>query len=505
MPPKFFKPALAALALVLLVAGARVQNSINDDRERLGLTLYPELKGAPPVLAFTTVALGGFRGLISNALWIRASDLQDDGKYFEMVQLADWITKLEPHFTQVWLHQAWNMAYNISIKFKDMPDRWRWVQRGIELLRDDGLRYNPNDTLIYRELAWFFQHKMGQNLDEGHIYYKQQWANEMSKVLGTNTVTKASGMERPDWDELLNPQTEEARERVKLLEEKYKMDPRVMKDVDDRYGPLEWRLPEASAIYWAALGLKQAEKNESRVNKDDLITLRRVIYQSMQLSFQRGRLVVNKFDREFEFGPNLILIPKVNAAYEQAMVEDEKNRDHIANAHRNFLRDAVFFLYTYNRERDAASWYKYLGDHYPNLPIVDFQTNSLPRTLTLDEYCIQRIQEEAHDLGREKTKLLLEGLERTAFKSLVLGEDEKAAGLDRLAQKVLDAYHRKIGTMNETRLHIPPLAEIKRDVLKRLLTEVSPEFAAQLRTKLGLPAPITPPETNAAPELGSKP
>ena len=80
------------------------------------------------MLAFTTVALGGFRGLISNALWIRANDLQDEDKFFEMAQLADWITKLEPHFVQVWLVQAWNMAYNISVKFKDYPDRWRWVR-----------------------------------------------------------------------------------------------------------------------------------------------------------------------------------------------------------------------------------------------------------------------------------------------------------------------------------------------------------------------------------------
>ena len=173
-----------------LLAGAGfVQQSLNRDRDRLGLTRVQPLENAPPVLAFTTVALGGFRGLISNALWMRASDLQDEDKFFEMAQLADWITKLEPHFVQVWLVQAWNMAYNISVKFKEsspgqFPDRWRWVKAGIELLRDDGLRYNPNETLIYRELAWFFQHKIGENLDDASMYYKQQWANEMAKVFG---------------------------------------------------------------------------------------------------------------------------------------------------------------------------------------------------------------------------------------------------------------------------------------------------------------------------------
>src|SRR3982075_407774 len=116
------KSVLLAMAVIALLLGvSRVQDSLNSDRNRLGLTRVQPLDNAPPVLAFTTVALGGFRGLISNLLWIRANDLQDDDKFFEAAQLADWITKLEPHFVQVWLVQAWNMAYNISVKFKDYP------------------------------------------------------------------------------------------------------------------------------------------------------------------------------------------------------------------------------------------------------------------------------------------------------------------------------------------------------------------------------------------------
>ena len=52
------------------------------------------------------------------------------------VQLSDWITKMQPHFVAVWVHQAWNLSYNISVKFPDPNDRWFWVYRGIELLRD---------------------------------------------------------------------------------------------------------------------------------------------------------------------------------------------------------------------------------------------------------------------------------------------------------------------------------------------------------------------------------
>jgi hypothetical protein len=161
MNPRLKKILLCLLAVALLSAAGVTQRSLNRDRAELGLTRVEPLENAPPVLAFTTVALGGFRGLISNALWIRANELQENDKFFEMSQLADWITKLEPHFVQVWLVQAWNMAYNISVKFKEngpgnYTDRWRWVQRGIELLRDEGLKYNPNELLIYRELSWFF-------------------------------------------------------------------------------------------------------------------------------------------------------------------------------------------------------------------------------------------------------------------------------------------------------------------------------------------------------------
>ena len=164
------------LAAALLAGSGQVQKSLNRDRQQLDLTRTAPLKNAPPLLAFTTVALGGFRGLISNFLWIRANDLQQADKYFEMVQLADWITDLEPHFEQVWFFQAWNMAWNISVNFKDFSDRWRWVERGIELLRDDGLRYNPDSRLIYQQLGWIFQSKMGQNMDDANLYYKEQWA-----------------------------------------------------------------------------------------------------------------------------------------------------------------------------------------------------------------------------------------------------------------------------------------------------------------------------------------
>ena len=480
------KILLLLLAAALLFGSSQVQKSLNRDREQLGLTRTDALDNAPPVLAFTTVALGGFRGLISNYLWIRANDLQLDDKYFEAAQLADWITALEPHFTQVWLFQAWNMAYNISVKFKDFPDRWRWVERGIELLRDDGLRYNPNDVLMYRELAWFFQHKMGQNLDDANLYYKQQWAREMTPFFGANGT---------NFSELLQPQNTNA----VLLREKYKIDPAFAEELNAQYGPLDWRLPDAHAIYWGALGLEKAKENPGKVKADDLITVRRIIYQSMQQAFYHGRFIANPFNKSYELGPNLDLIPKVNDTYETMMRQDEKNRDHIATAHRNFLRSAIYFLYEDNHIADAAKWFRYLGEKYPDKIIIDGDPNSFPRNVTLDQYAVARVQEDIGDTSQERTTAAVQGLLARSYYELAIGQDDRYAGFKLLAARVYEHYQAKVSDRksNLQRIGLPPFADLNRAVLNQLLDpQQGAPYAmrAVIRSQLGLPG-----ETNVPP------
>ncbi len=440
MNSRLKKIILLLLAVALLASIAPVQNFLNRDRDRLGLTRIEPLDNAPPVLAFTTVALGGFRGLIANLLWMRASKLQDEDKFFEMVQLADWITKLEPHFAQVWAFEAWNMAWNISVKFKDFSDRWRWVQSGMELLRDEALRYNPNNTLLYQQLSWIFQSKIGQNLDDANMYYKEHWAKDMAQVLGGG---------RPDFAALIHPRTEEEKKRAGLLRDKYKLDPRFMQQVDERYGPLDWRMPDAQAIYWAALGLEKARENPARINQDDLITLRRVIYQTMNTCVVRGWLIDNPFTHTYDFGPDLDIIPKTNEAYEQAIQEDTKNRDNIETAHRNFLRVAVYLLYEHNRIAEAAKWFRYLGQKYPKKPVLDGVPNSLPGNLTLDQYAVACVQEDVGDTSRDRTKAAIQGLLINSYTSLALGEDDRAAGFKLLANKIWLTYQSKIKTREE--------------------------------------------------------
>ena len=500
MNDRLRKFILLTLAVLLLIGSTLMQRVLNRDRDALGLTRVTPLENAPPMLAFTTVALGGFRGLIANALWIRATELQEEDKFFEMAQLADWITKLEPHFVQVWTVQAWNMSYNISVKFKDFDDRWRWVQRGISLLRDEGLKYNPNEVLIYRELAWQFQHKMGANLDDANMVYKQAWVYEMATVFGKG---------EPKLDELLNPKTEEALQRLNILTNKFKMDPAFMKEVDDKHGPLEWRLPEAHAIYWASLGLREAAANPTKVKADELIQLRRVVYQCMQLSLQRGRLIADEYAKRFDFGPNLEIVDKVSAAYEQAMIDEPGMSNNIATAHRNLLGNAVYFLYEHDRIPEALKWYKYLGGKYPEKTLLSNKPDSYPANLTLEEFAIGRIVEDVSETSRDRVKAALEGQLARSYKQLILGDKKRAAGLRHLAQMLREAYMKNIsGGANEKRIGLPPVEEVEQQVLMRLLDPKENfwpfEMRAALRSALGLELETVLPvstETNAPPAV----
>lgn len=496
MNPRFKKIGLLFLAAAMLFGAGRLQQSMNRDRQELGLTRTAVLQNAPPGLAFTTVALGGFRGLISNFLWIRANNLQQDDKFFEASQLADWITELEPTYAQVWVFQAWNMAYNISVKFKEnspgvYTDRWHWLQRGIELLRDDGLRYNPNSILIYRELGWFFQHKMGQDLDDANMYYKYRWSEEMKGFFGPKGT---------NFDQLLSPKTADDFKRLEIFTNKFKLDPAFVVQVNDKYGPFDWRLPEAHAIYWAAKGLDAVAKNPDKVKSEDIIMLRRITYQSLLQSFHHGRLVYDPVNKTF-LGPNLDIVGRVNQIYLDSADEetDQGQKNNILGAHRNFLRDAIYFLYEAGRTSEANKWFKYLGEKYPDKPIVENEPDSLPKNLSLDEYAVKVIQIDIGETSKERVMAALSGLLRHAYVALAMDDDDRSTNLKNLAQKVYDHYnHKTISAKSNDRIELPPFDIIQKMVVQDLLNperQVLPyEGRAILRTRLGLP-----PETATSP------
>jgi hypothetical protein len=193
---------------LLWTAGSRLA-PLTQSRQEMGLVATTPLENAPPSLAFATVAMGAFRGLVVDVLWMRADRLKEKGQFFDAKQLAEWITTLQPRFAAVWDFHAWNMAYNISVAVPNTQweERWQWVRNGYELLRDKAIPLNPKSILLYRSMAWIFQHKMGGIADDCHRHYKRELALAMRALLGDP--------ETNDMFEKLNTAPTELAERLK--------------------------------------------------------------------------------------------------------------------------------------------------------------------------------------------------------------------------------------------------------------------------------------------------
>jgi len=223
----------------------------------------------------------------------------------------------------------------------------------------------------------------------------------------------------------------------------------------------------------------------------------------MQLAWQRGRIEDNQFSEELQFGPNLDIIPKVNEVYMKMYAEeaDPNQKDGILKAHRNFLRQAIYSLYVYNRTKDAAYWFKYLGDKYPDKTIIDGDLNSYPRNVTLDKYVIATIQEDINDTSPDRMNTVLEGLLQTSYMNMVIDLDEHAEGLRLLARQAWQNYQSKIPAERIIAIGLRPFKNIDMDVRDRLLNPTNGlpnELQAILRTKLGLAG-----QTNAVPDAST--
>ena len=80
--------------------------------------------------------------------------------------------------------------------------------------------------------------------------------------------------------------------------------------VDELWGPLEWRLPDAHAIYWAQQGIEDVTKRfdsdgdgvlnleEEKAAGGDFLKLRRIIYQALQQACMQG--TVDRSDAQFQ-------------------------------------------------------------------------------------------------------------------------------------------------------------------------------------------------------------
>jgi hypothetical protein len=325
-----------------------------------------DVGGLPPPALATTVMLAGFRCIAADLLWLRAAGLQDKGRYLELAQLAEWITALEPRFAPAWTVHAWNMAYNISLMMENDKDRWRWVRNGISLLRDRGIPLNADNPLLYTELAFIFLDKLGNPGNPESQTLKRAWAKEMMQVVGKSGY--------PDYDSLASDSNAVAR-----LKE-YRLLPDVMQEIDRVYGPLDWRTPQAHALYWAYLGNTVGGTNIHDAVCD------RTIYQALSATFDHGKLTYSSTGDVFVTSCNFDVLPKTLAAYEDAIANSKNDLPIVA--YTNFLKSAIITLKFYRHGEESRRLFDKLRREYPSSDkrtFEEFTKNpgcTLPQILT---------------------------------------------------------------------------------------------------------------------------
>ena len=455
---------IAVLVMMLGLLGSGILTTAiasSQGRHELVYTDRAE-DGDPPQVALG-IAMGAFRGIFVNILWLEANAAKEDGRFYESIELATMITKLQPRLPQVWTFHAWNMAYNISVTTHTPEERWQWVQAGINILRKEGLRYNPNNMHMHKELGWMFLHKVAGYTDDANQHYKRrfayQWHNIMGPAptidpdhrqrrevielyagwvqrivdapksrgqlrqqnpvadeiarefesrfktnsrLGSNTtldeeflgryqldrelikagktwiIEKQSGpktklmhelrqqFENPqDWEDLANYL------RKHLLQDEYNMEPVRMVQQIKMFGPIDWRLPAAHALYWSSRGTDVGRMEVSTQNRSsmDFLNAFRIVMQSVQELWRHGDLYFNYLDVHlgraayYQGVPNVYFVPSYGAMLERVVNEsgiyeqDHKPFRQYSIGYENFLRDAVRFFYRRGDTASANFWF----------------------------------------------------------------------------------------------------------------------------------------------------
>lgn len=513
------KPLSFLLAVILTVICLGAVWKIQDSQKQIIVEnkLMPEdfakQHGAPPGVALSNVFLGPFRNLLVNALWLRMERLQKQGKFFEMVQLADWILRVQPENGTVAQYLAWNMAYNITVTQQNYETRRRWIRKALETLQT-AMKYNPNNRILYREMGWIYQHKLGDELDNAGPYYREKMAEENFRIFG--------GVHSPDWKQLAaepvsweafyakNPllkricsDREEDLEKVffetgalpeKLIlndADKEKLttflrnivirkdlliDPEHAAWIEETYGKLNWLLPEAFSIYWGSMGLK-------KIQDDETLHCQRLVSQGLKMMMLSGRIIY----ADGKPGKNYIRLPDFNLV-DGACREIKKTADLTSggiqySGYHYFLMDVVEMLYLYGYKDRAEKYYKILEEEVP--------TETKGRSL--QEFVMARVREKIQVFRNEQLQTTVSSFILQSIFAFANDADDDAQEMLKSAEMIYKAYLKLHDSDEEReRLRLPPFKDFKRNVTDLVLKRF-PELSPAVRAKLDLQ------ENNAGP------
>jgi hypothetical protein len=530
---------IAVIVMLTGLLGSGVMTSVvaaSVGRHELAYTDRAE--DGDPWQVSVGIAMGALRGLFVNYLWIRANTAKEEGRYFEAVELARQITRLQPRFPRVWSFHAWNLAYNISVTTQTPEERWEWVNSGIRLLRDEGLRANPSDMLMHRELGWIFLHKVGGYTDDSNQHYKRELAYEWHNIMGpkpeippdrrdresvieiyaawvqavvdapdTRTALRERSAAAADildaYEEVMDekagydflrriqlhleldrtgrldyimqnagPKTRAVTDlmerfpsqeawdlavnhaRKRVLIDDYNMEPVRMLQVVRKFGPVDWRVPAAHALYWSARGTDVGRMEVNFHNSDsfDFLNTYRIVLQSVQELWRFGDMYFNYLDTHegqagvYFVAPNPYFVPTYGDMLEEVVAAsgrfEAEGRSYrtVASGYENFLRDAIRYFYRRGDTAQAELWFEKLrtwGKHNFNDPARETEM-----TLSLPDFVDKQLHE---SFGSPQVAVseVYGALQGAIIEGLLAGDPERFEGMFNYARRAHAIFMRE--------------------------------------------------------------
>jgi hypothetical protein len=171
--------AIVALCFLLIWISApatttRDGGRLAQLRKEYGLA-QSTLGGVDPASETIKLATLGLRGVAVNLLWEKANYYKKVEDWTNLTATLEQLAKLQPNFITFWKFQAWNLTYNVSVEFDDFNDRYYYVRRGIEFLKE-GESYNVDNPVLLWDLGWFVGQKIGR-ADE-YVQYRRLFKSD---------------------------------------------------------------------------------------------------------------------------------------------------------------------------------------------------------------------------------------------------------------------------------------------------------------------------------------
>jgi len=142
-------------------------------------------------------ALGGFRAIVANFLWISVTKAWQDQSWTRVRTLADLAVTLQPRVPFFWENGAWHLAWNASVSVvkyaedgksqerKEYESR-QWINAGIDML-ERGIRANPEKHGLYTRMAELYWQRLN-DYEMAAKYYRLALECEDAPILTSRFI-----------------------------------------------------------------------------------------------------------------------------------------------------------------------------------------------------------------------------------------------------------------------------------------------------------------------------